>query len=303
MTIEIGVSLPVFLARYGSNIPDFPAVARHAEDVGLDAVWSGDHLTTGAPLLESTVALTAAAAGTSRIRLGYAVMLLALRQPAWAAKQISSLQLVSGNRLVLGVGVGGQWPDEWAAAGVEVRTRARRTDAILEYLPGLLAGEPTRLTTEPGAPEVTLAPGVPMPPLWVGGASEAALRRTVRVGQGWLGSMITPAELGAQARTLAALAEEAGVAVPQAGVIVFAALSAGESGDGDGFVRYLSKTYGLSPEYAAEVVVNGPPAALAERLDAYAAAGASQVVVATFGADVQSQYDLVARARTALVGG
>jgi len=301
VTLEIGVSLPVFLARLGSSAPDLAAVARHAEEVGLDAVWSGDHLTTNAPLIDSTVALSMAAAVTERITIGYAVMLLALRQPAWAAKQVASLQLVSGNRVVLGVGVGGQWPDEWRAAGVELRGRGRRTDAVLEALPGLFAGEPTRLATVPGEPEVTLAPAVPMPPVWVGGMSEPALRRAVRFGQGWIGSLITPDALASHAGSLASIAGAAGVAVPQVGVIVFATLSARGAASPDGFVGYLSKTYGLPPEYAAAVVVSGRPADLAERLDGYRAAGASRVIVATFGGDVRGQYDLVAQARSALV--
>lgn len=297
MTVEVGVSLPVFLARTGGGVPDLAGVARHAEDVGLDAVWCGDHLTTGAPLIESTVALSVAAAVTERVRLGFAVMLLALRQPAWAAKQIASVQLVSGNRLTLGVGVGGQWPEEWTAGGVDLAGRGRRTDAILAALPGLLAGEPTRLTTEPGEPEVTLAPGVPMPPVWAGGLSEAALRRAVRFGQGWLGSLITPDQLGEFAGKLAELAGAAGVGTPEVGTIVFATLSERDTVTGDGFAGYLTKTYGLPPEQAARIVVAGTPARLAGRLDEYRAAGASRIVVATIGGDVRGQYDLVAEAR------
>ena len=64
----------MFLARFGPTLPDLPGVARHAEDVGLDALWSGDHLSTGAPFLESTVALSAAAAVTERVRIGFGVM-------------------------------------------------------------------------------------------------------------------------------------------------------------------------------------------------------------------------------------
>ncbi|WP_028922264.1 LLM class flavin-dependent oxidoreductase [Pseudonocardia acaciae] len=97
MTIRLGAQLPVNASRGDGVIPDIAVAARHAEDVGLDAVWAGDHLTTGTPMLDSTVALSVAASATERINIGYAVMLLALRQPAWAAKQIGSLQYVSGN--------------------------------------------------------------------------------------------------------------------------------------------------------------------------------------------------------------
>jgi alkanesulfonate monooxygenase SsuD/methylene tetrahydromethanopterin reductase-like flavin-dependent oxidoreductase (luciferase family) len=295
MALEIGVSLPVFLARSRSAPPDLPALSRHAEEIGLDAVWSGDHLTTGAPSVDSTVTLSAAAAATERIRIGFAVYLLALRQPAWAAKQIGSLQLLSANRLVLGVGVGGEWPQEWAAAGIPVAERGRRTDAMLEYLPRLLAGEPTRLRTEPGEPEVTLSPACPMPPVWVGGMSERAQRRAVRVGaEGWIGSMVTPDVLADHARRLAGLAEEAGKPAPAIGMIVFTG--------GEAFVRYMTRTYGMSPERAEQLVVSSEPARLAERLRAYAAAGVSRFVVATSGVEVRTEYDRVAEAKALLPG-
>lgn len=92
MPFRVGAQLPIHAAYPGGEIADVRRFARHAEQVGLDVVWAGDHLTTGFRLLESTVALTAAAAVTERLQIGYAVMLLALRQPAWAAKQIVSLQ-------------------------------------------------------------------------------------------------------------------------------------------------------------------------------------------------------------------
>jgi alkanesulfonate monooxygenase SsuD/methylene tetrahydromethanopterin reductase-like flavin-dependent oxidoreductase (luciferase family) len=301
--VRIGVSLPVFLSRT-APVPDVPALARQAERLGMDAVWAGDHLSAGMSLLESTVVLAAAAAVTERITIGYAVMLLALRQPAWAAKQIGTLQLLSGNRLALGVGVGGEWPQEWQAAGIAPRERGRRTDAILATLPSLLAGEPTRLGTEPGEPVVTLAPAAPMPPLWVGGGSEHALRRAVRHGAGWLGSMIDPPRLAARVGTLTGLAEQAELPeVPPVGVVVFAALAdSGVPPHGDRLAGFLSRIYGLPAEHAAEIVVSGPPALLAERLHQYAAAGASQFVVAPSGPDIAEQYALVARARAALAG-
>jgi alkanesulfonate monooxygenase SsuD/methylene tetrahydromethanopterin reductase-like flavin-dependent oxidoreductase (luciferase family) len=71
----------------------------------------------------------------------------------------------------------------------------RRTDAILAALPGLLGGRPTALPNEPGQPVVTLEPAVPMPPVWIGGTSNAALQRAVTYGQGWLAALLSPDEL------------------------------------------------------------------------------------------------------------
>jgi len=107
VTIKIGVILPTSTPDPAQPIMgDVRASARLAEELGLDSVWSTDHLVASAPILDSSVVLATAAAVTDRITIGYGVMILALRPAAWAAKQISTLQYVSGNRVVLGVGTG-----------------------------------------------------------------------------------------------------------------------------------------------------------------------------------------------------
>src|SRR5262245_37689531 len=116
MAFDVGILLPT-IGHLGNDLPDLRAVSRHAEDVGLGSLWAGDHLTMGgAPLLESMLALGVAAAVTSRVRLGCSVMLAATRPLAWVAKQVGTLQYVSGNRFEFGVGVGAKWPEEWAAS-------------------------------------------------------------------------------------------------------------------------------------------------------------------------------------------
>jgi alkanesulfonate monooxygenase SsuD/methylene tetrahydromethanopterin reductase-like flavin-dependent oxidoreductase (luciferase family) len=128
-------------------------------------VWSTDHLVASAPILDSTVVLATAAAVTDRITIGFGVMLLALRPVAWAAKQIATLQQVSGNRVVLGVGTGNPDGDiGWRAAGVPFQDRGRRTDEALRVLPALVTGQPAVLGD---GLEVTLTPGSPMPPVLV----------------------------------------------------------------------------------------------------------------------------------------
>jgi alkanesulfonate monooxygenase SsuD/methylene tetrahydromethanopterin reductase-like flavin-dependent oxidoreductase (luciferase family) len=105
---------------------------------------------------EQAVWRPTAAAVTMRITIGYGVMLLALRPVAWAAKQISSLQCVSGNRVALGVGTGNPVHGDtgWRAAGMSFADRGRRTDESLRVLPALVAGEPAVLAD---GLEVTLA--------------------------------------------------------------------------------------------------------------------------------------------------
>ena len=116
----MGVILPT-MAERRTPIADIVSAARHAEDLGFESAWVVDQLVagTGVPFIDSTVALSAAAGATSRIRLGYGVMILPLRPVVWAAKQVASLQAVSGDRVLLGVGVGGDRHDlSWDAVGV-----------------------------------------------------------------------------------------------------------------------------------------------------------------------------------------
>ena len=136
---------------------DLSAVARHVEDAGLDGVFVGDHLAAAVPHADSTLALAVAAAATTRIRIGFGVMVLALRHPAWAAKQLASLQQLSGNRVILGVGLGGavHGTAAWDAVGVPFQERGARTDAALGILRGLISGEPTELRD---GSNLTLAP-------------------------------------------------------------------------------------------------------------------------------------------------
>jgi alkanesulfonate monooxygenase SsuD/methylene tetrahydromethanopterin reductase-like flavin-dependent oxidoreductase (luciferase family) len=81
-----------------SNADELSAFARQVEDAGLDGVFTGDHLAAAAPLAESTLTLAVTAAATTRIQVGFGVMVLALRHPAWAAKQVATLQQLSRNR-------------------------------------------------------------------------------------------------------------------------------------------------------------------------------------------------------------
>src|SRR5262245_33584306 len=108
----VGVFLPTLTER-GAPVADVGAAARHAEYLGFDSVRTVDQLVddTGVPILDSATALAAAAGATRRVRLGFGVMILPLRPVAWVAKQVASLQHVSGDQVVLGVGVGGDRHD------------------------------------------------------------------------------------------------------------------------------------------------------------------------------------------------
>lgn len=165
--------------------------ARRVEALGFDSLWVGDHIAFHVPIPDSLTMLAFAAAVTERIQLGTSVYLMPLRHPTLIAKTTATLDLLSGGRLVMGVGVGGEFPPEFAAVGVPVRERGSRTDEGIEVV--------RRLWTEDRVAHqgkhfefgaVTLAPKpARVPPIWVGGRADAAMRRAGRVGDGYISHM------------------------------------------------------------------------------------------------------------------
>ncbi len=147
--VQLGCLLPTRgLLLADSKPTDAESVLRlatWAEEAGMDSVWVGDSL-TAKPRLEAMTTLAAIAARTSRVRLGTAVMLMALRQPVLLAQMMGTVDLISGGRLQLGVGVGGAFNGmqqaEWRNAEVPQRTRARRLEEMMEVVKGLGTGKP-----------------------------------------------------------------------------------------------------------------------------------------------------------------
>ncbi len=147
--VRLGFLLPtrglLLEDRPPSNAESVLRLATWAEEAGLDSVWVGDSL-TAKPRLEAMTTLAAIAARTSRVRLGTAVMLMALRQPVLLAQMAGTVDLIAGGRLQLGVGVGGAFnamqQAEWRNADVNQRNRVGRLEEMLQILKGLGTGEP-----------------------------------------------------------------------------------------------------------------------------------------------------------------
>jgi probable F420-dependent oxidoreductase len=209
------------------------AVAKESEDRGIGTLWVGEHVVLfdqyqsaypyaddgripappGSGLLEPMVTLSYLAACTRTVRLGTAMLLLPQRNPVYVAKEISSLDWLSGGRVDLGVGVG--WlKEEFDALNVPWERRGVRTDEYLEVLRTLWCDD---VSSFAGA-TYTLPPcemfpkplQQPHPPVHIGGETTAALRRAARVGQGWHTFNRSPAELAEGLKELDQQLEEAG---------------------------------------------------------------------------------------------
>jgi probable F420-dependent oxidoreductase len=213
-----GFLLPTREIVMNQEVPDFRQIldlAEQAEALGFDSVWVGDSV-LARPRFEALTTLAAVAARTQRVRLGTAVLLPMLRQPVVLANQVANLDLVAHGRVILGVGIGGNNPtvaQEFAACGVPI---ARRIGLFEETITIM-----RRLWTEP---EVTFQgryfqvqsvrlglrllqkSGVP---LWLAGSGDNALRRVLRLGDGWL-PISSPQAFAADWQRLQALGQEMG---------------------------------------------------------------------------------------------
>jgi probable F420-dependent oxidoreductase len=300
--IRLGVLLPTFdPLRTGAPQPVAEA-ARLAEELGFHSVWAGDHLACPAPGLEAVGCLAAAAAVTERVWLGFSVMLLGLRQPAWAAKQLVTIDALSGGRLRLGVGVGGEFPEEFQAAGARVSERGARLDEALTILPDLLTGRPVEhagATLRLKAP--ALAPAMPAPPpILVGGRSQAALRRCARYGDAWMPMWMAADRLARMAERLGELAEATGRRRPALALLVGVhvsddlQLARREAGE------YLAGQYGLTLETVERWTALGSIDRVAEFIESYRAVGVEDVVLMPLARDPLRQYQRLAELRPRL---
>ncbi|MGP4100778.1 LLM class flavin-dependent oxidoreductase [Nonomuraea sp. KM90] len=288
--------LTTSLPMDANGVPDL-AQARHLQQLGYDAVGMADVIIgDGTPGWDPAVVLAAAATATERIELEFGVLSLPLRPVAWVAAQVQALQHLSGGRVVLGVGIGG-FPGSpfWRAVGAPMSGRGRWTDAALQALPGLVRGEPTRV----GEAEVTLGPAAAVPPILVGGNSEAAMRRAVLYGDGWAPSLISPAGLAPKVARLRELAGELGRPVPSVSVGGHAIL-VDDRAALESFIGSLVGMHGMSAEEARDIPVTGGVAQVTDRLAAYAEAGADAVGLGLDGGDWMRQAEILAEARARL---
>ncbi|MFI0421427.1 TIGR03619 family F420-dependent LLM class oxidoreductase [Spongiactinospora sp. 9N601] len=220
--------------KFGVNILNFgPGTdagtllgwARFAEDEGFHFAMISDHLAVTpdvakqypAPFYDPFTALAWLAGRTSRIALGTTVVVLPFRHPLEVARMAADIDEYSGGRLIFGIGV--SWARrEYAALGVPFERRGAITDEYLEVIRRCWTEDVVSFTGEHVAfEEVSVgsaAAGRRRPPIWVGGSSGAALRRTVRFGDAWHPLNLRPAQIHEKLPALRAMAVEAGRPVP-----------------------------------------------------------------------------------------
>jgi probable F420-dependent oxidoreductase len=185
------------------------------EALGLDSIWLSDRVVSqtasAAPILDPLIALAGAAARTRALKLGTSIYVLPLRNPVVAAKEMATLDFLSGGRFLVAVGVGDEDERAYTACGVPKSERGGRLDEAIPLLRRLWReDEVTHHSRYFHLDDITIVPKPLGPmPIWLGGRSEAALRRIGRLCDGWLPSTTTPDEIADGIRQIQHFAAEA----------------------------------------------------------------------------------------------
>lgn len=206
--------------RLGANLAEPAATARHArlaEEAGFDFVGAGEHVHRDerpGPTQIALTALAAAAGATTRVGLLTSIVITPLHHPVLLAKQASIVDLASGGRLTLGLGVGGEFPGEFKALGIPVGERGSRTDEAIEILRALWSGEEvTHSGRHFALDKVRIVPPPAQtggPKIWIGGRSDAAVERAARSGDGWLPYLYRPSQYSRGAQRIRELLGDRG---------------------------------------------------------------------------------------------
>ncbi len=286
MSLHFGVTVSCQQVQGPLDAGAMRAIARHAEVLGFDSIWSTDHLSFQNPILEAVVSLSAMAGWTERITLGTGVLLLPLRHPSLVAKQIASLDFLSGGRVILGVGVGGEGAKDFDAVEVPRNERGARCNEAMDVLRLLWTEQPASHSGRFYHFEDVRMEPPPIqsggPPLWVGGRSKAALRRVAERGDGWLAYFVSPERFASQWAQVGEYAEKAG-RDPDALTPGFTTAIAMDPDAGRAHARlaeHLTQRYGMpfETERVRGLAVAGTPAECRDRIGEYRDAGATSFV-------------------------
>ena len=264
-----------------------PATVAELEAQPFDALWVGGHVASPNPSPEALAQLARLAALTTRVRIGTSVLLLPLYPPAIVAKQVADLDRATGGRVTLGVGVGGEYPQEFEACGVPIEERGGRADEAIALLRRLWSAQTvTHKGPYHAMADVRIHPApvqVGGPPIVVAGRRAPAMRRAATLGDGWMPYLYSPERYERSVVEIRGQAERAerDLAGFQWMAFVFANVqdSAGAARDDAGDFLGGNFRQDLGP-LLDRVAAVGTPDAVARRLEAFVAAGARHLILA-----------------------
>jgi probable F420-dependent oxidoreductase len=262
MTIGIGLGIsrfPFDTAR------DYWRWVDRCEDGGVDSIWQTDRLVSKEAMLECMSTMAALAGHTEKIRFGMNVASIALRDPLLTAKQCATIDFLSDGRLLPAFGLGSALARDYSATGTQTKRRGKKADEALDLVARLWTENDVNFDGEffqYEAASISPKPANPGIPLWIGGSSEVAMRRTAKYGTGWLGGIDTP--------------EQAKLVV--AG-IKSALLETGRSIDEDHYGASFLFRFGSPEDDVVTTTAKGLAARLKQSPDRYLVAGDAKAMV------------------------
>jgi probable F420-dependent oxidoreductase len=253
----------------------------------IDSVWFSERLSSPVPVPEPMTAMAAIAARTTRLKFGPSVFITPFRTPVLAAREIAMIDYLSGGRMLPACGIGVEQEREFQAAGVPFKERGRRTDEAIAIMRKVWAEDEVTFAGEFWKLDrITVLPKPvqrPMP-LWIGGNSEAAMRRAGRLGDGWIPSFITPEQFRVGVEKTQAFAAEAGREVPadHFGVLFYYHLDPDPAAARAAAAPFIPRGR-VDDATLARCTAFGPPDLVRERLEQYVAGGGSKFILRPMG--------------------
>jgi alkanesulfonate monooxygenase SsuD/methylene tetrahydromethanopterin reductase-like flavin-dependent oxidoreductase (luciferase family) len=264
-----------------------------AERLPIESIWQGGHVLPRSASGEAITRLALMTAWTERVRVGTSILMLPLYNPVIVAKQIADLDAWSGGRISVGVGVGGEFPQEFDAVGIPVGERGPRTDEAMVLLRSLWGGG--RVTHHGRFFHVDDAQLVPVAPpgraetppragglpLLVSGRKAPAMRRAGRLGDGWMPYLMSPNAYARSVETIQAEAAAAGRDLAGFEWMMYLYCSIRRDGDRarDDVAKFLGRSYGVKPGMLEHVAPAGTPEEVAARVQLYVDAGVRHFII------------------------
>lgn len=265
---------------------------------GVDSLWQSDRLTGPQPFLEAMSVMAALAGRTRRMKFGMNVLSIGFREPLVIAKACATIDFLSNGRMLPAFGIGNLNSPDWTATGLPKEGQGGRTDEALDIIAALWRGE--TVDTDGKWFRYKAASIAPLPvqkplPLWIGGSSPAAIRRTGRIGTGWSAGLESPAQVA-----------------PVVAAIKAAAIACGREMDpehfGAGFFyrfgpgddpQVAARRAGLQKAYPtrdlSDIIVTGGAAEILQRVADYHAAGITKFILRPLGRGDEDIYDQTRR--------
>lgn len=271
--------------RFGFQVGADPTTVARLESSGVDSLWSGGHVMSSNQSSDAIVSLARLATLSHRAQIGTAVLLLPLYPPAIVARQVADLDNFSDGRVILGVGVGGEYPQEFRACQVPMDERGRRADEGIAVIRKLWTGQQL---SHPGPffpmDDVRLIPGPSRsggPPIVVAGRKTPAMRRAAILGDGWMPYLYSARRYAASARMIRDLAQQADRDLSGFGwfVYLFVNVARQASEARRKAAQLLGQRYNRNvTDMLDSIATVGSPSEVAEKIETFAEAGARHFV-------------------------